>query len=282
MDEHQYHSLKHIAGLLDLSGRGKIEVAGKDRVEFLNNILTQDIKSLKPGQCAYSALLTATGKVIADMNVFVFEDNITLDTEPSVEKKLFQSLEKFLITEDVMLRDITSETMHLAIEGPKAAMFITNIGVPVFTMPRGMTGKIAFHILAARGEGEILKAELQKRGAELISAEVQETARIEAGWLRYGVDMDENVTLSETGLDDIAASETKGCYPGQEVVARTKTYKGLQRKMVRVRLTGNELPKTGEKILSAEGKEIERITSACFSPEDGKTIALGYASKGNF
>lgn len=268
-----YKALKETAGLLNLTGRGKIEVSGNDRVQFLHNILTQDIKNLKPGQSAYAALLSAPGKILADMNVFVFENNLVLDTEPGIEKKLLELLDKFLITEDVTLKDVTAQTAHLALEGPQARPF-TGKECFSFPMMRGMTGKTAFHCLSPDAA--------RKPDAVQVNMEILETARIEWGWLRYGIDMDESVSLPETGLDALAASETKGCYPGQEVVARTNTYKGWQKKLVRLILEGKALPKSGERILSAEGKDIGWITSACFSPQRGKNIALAYAAKGFF
>ena len=207
--------------------RGKIEVTGTDRVSFLHNILTNDIKNLKPGESCPAALLSAPAKVLALMKVRKLEDKIMLETDPDFEEKLPGLLEKLIITEDVRL--------------------------------------------------EILK------GADAVPVEAEIT-RIERGILRYGVDVTEEVSLPETGLDDTYASETKGCYPGQEVVARTKTYKGLQRKMTGLFLppsgTRNDLPQNGDKIYSGE-KEIGWITSACVSPKFGG-IALGYAAKGFF
>lgn len=143
---------------------------------------------------------------------------------------------------------------------------------------------------------EILEI-LYARKESAFSPEVLEILRIEDGILRYGIDMNEEVTLSETGLDKIAASETKGCYPGQEVVARTKTYGGLQRKITGLILetktqTGDRhevplvpvpclLPQRGAKIYSGE-EEIGWITSACESIALKKGIALGYLKKGFF
>ena len=127
--------------------------------------------------------------------------------------------------------------------------------------------------------------------------QASEIYRIENGIPRYGVDMDENTTFSETGLDKIAVSWTKGCYPGQEVVARLDTYGGLHRKIRGFIFEARELPKAGDKIYSltpsfilprktgeerGEGKEIGEITSAAVSKKLQKGIALGYLAKGYF
>ncbi len=276
--ESEYRALRETAGLIDLSSRGKIEVTGPDRVEVLQNILTQDVAPLKPGQSAYAALLTATAKVLADMNVFVFQDRAVLDTEPGVEKKLPALLEKFIIMEDASVKDATAGTTHLALEGPAAEKIAADLPGG-FPMMRGFTGKPAFGFIVSKDEKEKIKSKILKRGAVEIGQEAFEAARIENGWLRYDVDMDESTPLPETGLDAVAASGTKGCYPGQEVVARTETYKGLLRKMVRLKFREGNV-KAGDKIFSGE-KEIGRITSACRLPS-GRGRGLGYIAKGYF
>ena len=210
----------------------KIKTIGNDRVKFLNNILSNDIKNIKSGGHSSAALLSAAGKVLAFMEVLVFDDFILLVVEKNQVEKTMELLNRYIITEDVELKNVSSE----------------------FPLPEIPMSEEAF-----------------------------EVSRIEAGQLRYGINMDDTVTLSETGLDDIAASETKGCYPGQEVVARTKTYQGLQKKMTGLVFNSELIPKAGDKIYSADGqKEIGRITSACFSPGFKKGIALGYLLKGFF
>lgn len=254
--EAEYRAAREGAAWIDLSSRGKIEVTGADRVLFLHNILTNDIKNLKMDGFCPAALLSSTAKVLALMTVWKFEDKILLDTEPGLEEKLIPLLEKFIITEDVQLRKTNAEYGHVQITGPKAENR---------------------HKIVPLKEKAALIERILGTGAVRISPETAEILRIEEGTLRYGVDVTEEVSLPETGLDDTYASETKGCYPGQEVVARTKTYKGLQRKIVG--LVGDDM-KAGNKIYSGE-KEIGRITSACVSPAFGG-IALGYVTKGFF
>lgn len=204
---------------------GKIRVTGKDRIAVLHNILTQDIKNLSIGQHAPAALLSNTGKVLAFMEVFVFEDFLILVVEKDFVEKTTMLIDKYIISEDVVLEDIT---------------------------------------------GQSFEAEMKR---------LPEPLRIEAGLLRHGVDMDESTILSETGLEQTAVSSTKGCYPGQEVVARIETYKGLNRKIFGFILEGDSLPKPKSKVIAAD-KEIGWITSAAHSKNLGKGIALGYLSKG--
>lgn len=291
-------------GLLDLSPRGKIEVTGKDRAAFLHNLLTSDIKSLGLGNGCYTTLLNAQGRVLADINVYVLPNSILLETEPGLEGKLIHLLEKSHINEDVILKDVTRDWILISLQGPKSEalvgalilgpvmvsqefnhthMMIQEISAALIR--RSVTGEKGFHLLIPCNKGEpIAKRVLEVGrlyGLGLVGSGAYEILRIEAGIPRYGIDMDERVTLPETGLEKLAASGQKGCYPGQEVVARTLTYGGLQRKLSGLIFDKGALPKLGDKILKKK-QEIGWVTSACHSPVLGKGIALAYLKKGNF
>ena len=301
---YEYTAVRKGVGLMDLSYRGKIEVTGKDRAAFLHNVLTNDIKSLLLGSGCYAALLSAAGKILLDMNVFVFANSILLDVEMDFEKKAAEVLGKLIIREDVKLRDATGECAHIALEGPRSEALAQALFAGPFpeltehhhaNFPMGeadvtivrqsRTGEKGYHLLIpAAGAAEVADRALvvgKLYGLRPVGFGTSEILRIEAGVLRYGVDMDESVTLSEAGLDAVAASETKGCYPGQEVVARIKTYGGLNRKIAGVTFPKTALPKAGDKIYS-EGKEVGQITSACMSPTLDQGIAIGVLTKGFF
>ena len=291
-------------GFLDLSYRGKIEVTGKDRAIFLHRLLTNDILSLGLGSGCYAALLNARGQILADMNLYVFANSILLEMEGGLEKKLIQQLEKFHITEELELRDVTDQWILLSLQGPKSEALMgalihgpvrvgqefhhTNcsiLDIPVTLICHSVTGEKGFHLLIPQEKGEPIAKRLLEMGRlygiRPVGCGAAEILRIEAGIPRYGIEMDETVILSETGLDAVAASETKGCYPGQEVVARIKTYGGLNRKLTGLVFDKVVLPKMGDKILKKD-QEIGWVTSACHSPTLGKGIALAYLHKGNF
>lgn len=212
---------------------GKILVTGKDRISVLHNILTQDIQKLKVGQKTLAALLSSQGKILAWMEVFLFEESILLLTEPGFEEKTILFLDRYIISEEVELKNVSQENF------------------PVKTNP--------------------------------LALDTWEMLRIRQGIPRYGIDMDENTILSETGLEKIAASETKGCYPGQEVVARIETYKGLNRKLKRLILNASEKPSVSSKIFTEDRQtEIGKLTSSVFLPEEKSWAALGYLNKGYF
>ena len=291
-------------GILDLSCRGKIEVTGKDRVSFLHRVLSQDIQTLGLGAGAYAALLNAQGRILADMNVFVFANRILLDTEVGLEKKIIAALEKLHVTEDVELGDATGRWILISLQGPKTEALLaalihgsvvvnrefyhtnfTLLDTPATLIRRSVTGEKGFHLLIPKENGEpIVKRILEvgkPYGIRPVGSGAFEILRIEAGIPRYGIDMDETVTLPETGLEGIVASEAKGCYPGQEVVARIKTYGGLNRRLSGLLFDKSYLPRTGDKV-TKDGQEIGFVTSACHSPTLGKGVAFAYLQKGNF
>ena len=313
----QYLATKNTAVLFDFSSRGKLKVRGSDRISFLNSILTHDIKNLKTGNGCYAALLTAPAKVLADMNVYVFEDHVLLDVEAGVEAKLAGLLDKYIITEDVTIENTTPQTAHFSVEGPQAEAVLhalTGNKPPlkefehfkagnIEVIKRSFTGLPAYQILTGKDTSKIIREGLAKAGAVQTDLDIWEILRIEGGWLRYGIDMDEEISLPETGLDDIAASETKGCYPGQEVVARTKTYKGLRRKITKfIFVTSDKrqetkknsshvtsyhppvtcMPERGSEIYSQDGNAIGKVTSAEFIPGTDKGAGIGLIEKGFF
>lgn len=291
-------------GLLDLSSRGKIEVTGKDRVSFLHNLLSNDIKSPGMGSGCYSTLLNAQGRILGDMNVYIFANFILLDMEGGLEQKVLTHLEELHVTEEVTLRDGTADWVLLSLQGPKAEALIgalihgpvmvtqefqhtnfTILDIPATLIRRSVTGEKGFHLLLPKDKGEPIAKRVLEVGRPYgigpVGLNAYEILRIEAGIPRYGIDMDETVMLPETGLESMAASETKGCYPGQEVVARIKTYGGLNRKLSGLTFDKNALPRTGDKVLK-NSEEIGHVTSACHSPTLGKGIALAYLKKGCF
>jgi len=297
-------AVRKSVGLLDLSSRGKIEVTGKDRISFLHNLLTNDLKALGLGEGSYAALLNAQGQILADMSVYVFANSVLLEMEAGLEKKVLERFEKLHVTEDVECRDVTGEWILLAVQGPKSEALVdaliqgpvmvteefrhihcSILDTPATLVRRSVTGEKGFHFFIPSQKGEpIVKRILEVGrlyGIKPVGSNAYEILRIEAGIPRYGIDMDETVMLPETGLETIAASETKGCYPGQEVVARIKTYGGLNRKLSGLTFEKGSLPKTGDKVLRGR-EEIGFVTSACHSPTLGLGIALGYLKKGCF
>ena len=300
----EYALLRQSAGILDLSFRGRLCLVGADRVKFLNGQVTNNVKDLKPGQGCYAALISAKGKIQSDLYIFPLENEILLDFEPGLETTVKVRLEKFIIADDVQMVEAAPHYGLLSIQGPKSAVVVESLqlGLNVPSQPlhvastnhpalgelylanqprAGGTGFDLFVPNAALATAaEQLLAAAKSLGGGRVGWEALETARIEAGLPRFGADMDETNLPPEAGLDERAVSYTKGCYIGQEVIARIRTYGQVAKALRGLRLSDGlkTLPAKGDKLFR-DGKEVGYITSATASPALKANIALAYVRR---
>jgi folate-binding protein YgfZ len=306
--------------LFEHPNRGVIEVSGNDRVSFLHNILTNDIKNLTPGKGIPACLLNAHAKIIAQVNVLYFEKFIWLAVDYALKGNLIAALNNLIIMEDVVLKDRSDERKLISIHGPKTKEMLTILfkkdppnemlaheKINPMSFPRtressmldprfrggdnneisgvcvriNLTGEIGYGLLAQKSETDNLKLAIQRIGASFdlieIHADTLETLRIEAGIPRYGIDLDESNIPLEVRLDQ-TISFTKGCFPGQEIIARLDSRGGVTRKLSGLILKGEIAPKKGARILK-DNAEAGLITSAVFSPTLKKTVAMGFLKK---
>ena len=301
----EYHALRETAVVLDLTFRSRFCLTGQDRVRFLHGQVTNDVNSLRPGQGCYAALITAKGRMQSDLNIWRLDDELLLDFEPSLTQVVSQRLEKYVISEDVQVVDVAPLYGLLSIQGPKSTEVLRSAGLSVqlpekpFTflkisdpargdiylmnLPRlGSAGFDVFVPIAAFDAlAELFLSATQSCGGRLAGWNACEIVRIEAGIPRFGVDMDETIIPLEAGLESRAISFTKGCYIGQEVISRIKTYSEVQKALRGLRLPNDlpALPQKGDKLFH-DGKEAGFITSAVVSPHLKANIALGYVRKG--
>ncbi len=301
----QYQTAQKSGGWFDHPNRGIIEVSGTDRVRFLHNILTNDIKSLTPGSGLQACLLTAQAKIIAVMNVLCFENHFWLALDYGLKDKLREALEKLIIMEQVELKDRSDELKLLSVHGPNAKDVIASVFktqppkdplnhirirpkpdelMPIVIIRINLIGLEGCGILFPKKEIEKLLKMVKEGAASLQMVELSGTAmenmRIAAGIPKYGIDYDESNIPLECLLDH-TISFTKGCFPGQEIIARLDSRSGVNKKLCGLVLKGEIPPKKNDRVLESE-KEIGHITSATFSPILKKTIALGYLQKGSW
>ena len=285
-----YEALTEGAAFIDFSSRGRLCLTGADRQTFINGQVTNNVKDLRTGQGCYAALANAKGKMTADLNIFILADEILLDFEPGLTAKVSERLEKFIIADDVQIVDASSSFGLVSILGPKAIATCESLGwrapknsfeielqdsVYIANVPR--LGASAIDIYFPLENPDVF-AKLKSAGIDACSTEAFETARIEQGIPRFGADMDEN-TLAPEALGEDAISYSKGCYIGQEVIARIRTYGQVAKALRGLRFDpGAAVPKSGDKIYR-DGKEVGWITSAVFSPKLERPIALGYVRK---
>jgi len=233
-----------VSNIADISaGRARLRITGADRVDFLHGQCTNDIKRLRPGESCYAAFLNAKGKMRGDAYIVYRGNEFLLDASLGLQA----SLEKFVITEDVVIEDVSDEW--------KASLVVGGGGQGItfaHALGTGLFGRERLPVTVEAGQLEVL--------------------RIEAGVPKWGVDMDENTIPVEAGLVT-AISYEKGCYIGQETIERIKTYGHVNRQLVQLALTV-----AGEKILAGE-KEIGTVTSVAHSNRLGKLVALGYVRR---
>jgi folate-binding protein YgfZ len=272
---------------------------GADAQRFLNGQVTNNVKDLKAGEGCYAALVSAKGKLHSDLNIYRLANEILLDFEPGLSASVAQRLEKFVIAEDVQIIDVSPHYGLLSVQGPKAAevvgglsqkfvipakpMTVTTINDPGFgeiyltslASPQTLGADLFVPTAAMKEVAERLLA----HGGRLCGWQALETVRVEAGVPRFGADMDET-TLAPEALDTRAISYSKGCYIGQEVIARVRTYGQVAKSLRQLKLGGDvkDPPAKGTKLFSGD-KEVGNITSAVWSPAFQTVIALGYVRR---
>ncbi len=285
-------------GLGDRSMVGKVTVSGRDRAAFLQGMLSNDIKAHQPGQGCPAAFLDAHGKVVSLLTAFVLEDRILLELPTGSTEKFLQAIDRFLISEKAYFEASDGAYVVLAVQGPAAermleglsgARFdaapyshqeVTMAGAPVRLVRKADGVTPGFECWTAAGHGAALWRTLRVAGAVPVGTEAAEVLRLEAGIPSFGHDVDDSVILPETRLDHFV-SYTKGCYIGQETVARVKYRGHINRGLSGLLLDGDRVPASGDPIL-AEGKEVGRVTSAVRSLALGRPIALGYVRREHF
>jgi len=280
--------LREGCAVLDRSACGKLRLTGSERASFLHGQLTADVQALKPGQGAYTTQLTPKGHLIADGRVLARGDHLLFFVEPGREVPVREVLEKHLISEDVEVADVTGTLALLSFLGPKTAD-VLGLALDEHTQEeRNGVLFIGTRLGALPGLDVLLPIEraaaflepIIARGANVVGEAAYDLARVEAGIPRFGIDMDEETIPLEANLGDRAISFTKGCYVGQEVIARASFRGGVRHKLFGFRLDPGPLPADGTPLFKAVGdaKPAAELTRAVLSPRFGP-IALGYARR---
>lgn len=293
----EYQAVRKSAGISDLSHRGKLRLSGKDHQKFLQGMLTNDVIKLEPTKGMYAALLTVKGRMVSDMRVYKEDDSVLLDLEPGLNLKVAELLKKYRLSYKADIDDLTEALGLFSINGPKAKELLSkvlDIALPEMKEYQHFSTDIKGHSVTVvkvsrtpmDGYDIYMPAEaapslwdfLISSGEELnivpVGSEALNTLRVEAGIPVYGIDMDESNIPIEAGLWDALDFE-KGCYVGQEVVARIKWRGHVNWHLVGFVIEGERVPLAGDQIFLEERK-IGRVTSGALSPALDKPVALGY------
>lgn len=293
----QYRQLREECGLLDRSERGKLLLRGAEAAEYLQGQLTNDVEGLEPGEGCYAALLDRKGHMQADMRVLNLsgapygpvrsirrtgterDEAIWIDVEPVALDAVRRHLETYKIGREVEVEDVTAERALLSLIGPRSAGLAGAPPLPEHAgeaiavggtecVAVGTTGGI--DLIAAAGDAERLRAALADAGAVEVGLEAVEILRVEAGTPRFGAEMDGGTMPAEAGIVESAVDFEKGCYIGQETVARLH-YRGKPNRHLRgLRLAS---PAAAGATLRLGDREVGRVGSSCVSPLHGP-IAL--------
>jgi len=276
-----YEALTRGCALVERSERGKLALTGADAKEFLNGQVTNDVEALSPGTGCYAAFLTHKGKMLGDLRILDADGELLLDCERVALQGLFDHVRRFSIGHAAELHKRTLERGLLSLVGARAREVAGAPDLPPVehahreaevggARVRVIVTDSGLDILCDAADTEAVAAALAAAGAVPVSEVAAEVVRVERGRPRYGVDLDDSVIPQEAGLNERAVSFTKGCYLGQETVARLY-YKGKPNRHLRgLRLSG-PVPMGTQLLLG--GREVGRVGSSVLSPRLGP-IAL--------
>jgi folate-binding protein YgfZ len=281
--DEQCDALRSGCGVVDLAGWSSITLTGDDRQTFLNNFCTNDIKRLAAGESREAFFTNVKGKIVGHGVVSCRENELVIIGVPRQAPRLIEHLDRYIIREDVQLRDTTSERSYVLVAGSPSACdrFAECLserpagGTPLQCDSWNLVGS-EFTGLVEMPPGEVpaFLADLSERGFVIAQAPAFTTARIEAGMPLFGVDFDDQNLPQEVGRNEQAISFIKGCYLGQETVARIDALGHVNQQLAGVRFSGADLPDVGA-TLTAAGKTVGHVMSATFSPQ--LQAALGLA-----
>lgn len=299
----EYDAARSAAAILDRSALSKIELRGRDRAKFLHNLCTNDIKGLAAGRGCEAFVTTVQGKIMAYVRVFAGAESIWIDTVPGAAAALLAHFDRYLIMEKVEPADRTADFAQLLLVGPRAKAIVTAaaegtipdlhhlehadvaisgetcrlscndaLGVPGYEllMPAGCASTVWRRIWTV-GQPISLKPAGER---------TYHVLRVEAGLPVFGEDIDDSNLPQEVGRDKLAISFTKGCYLGQETIARIDALGHVNRYLAGVAVPDHRDPPARGAGISSGGKSVGNVTSAAFSPALNSAIALGYVRRG--
>ena len=296
----EYEAITEAAGLLDRSHIGRLSLAGEDALDLLDRLSTNELITLEVNKGIPTVLTSNKGRIIDLLFVLRQSDRLLVLTSPESRQKVAEWIDFYTIIEDVVVEDVTEQTAMLSIAGPKAASFLddlttgnissiarndsmrASIGGVEATVIRTDLGRLpTYELVAPATEGKTLWTSLlnegEAAGLRRVGMEVLEVARVEQGVPVYGKELSEDFNPLEANLLEFI-SFTKGCYVGQEVVARLNTYDKVQKSLVGLRWDSDVSPIPNTKLI-LDGKQVGVITSVARSPRLQKGIGLGYVRK---
>jgi folate-binding protein YgfZ len=298
--EAEVRAVREGAGVVDRTDRAFLTASGPDAADYLHRMTSNEVNGLAPGQGCYALQLDAQGHILAEFQLLRMDDHVLLETDWQRRGPLRETLEKYIVADNVEIADISEQLAELSVEGPRSRALLRatltegalpgaehNHGwvkfgeTPVLVVRVSETGeegyRLIFMVEYAQNVWDALAAQRREVDWKPVGHAALNILRTEAGIPWYSMDLDDRTLPPEAGLEQRAISYTKGCYLGQEVIERIRSRGHVNRKLTGLRLDVETLPGAGTKLLSG-GKEIGQVTTAVRSPRLG-AIALGYVRR---
>lgn len=293
-----YEALVGSVGSVELAERTQIELSGADRATFLHNLCTNDVRQLTVGAGCEAFLTTVQGKTLAHVLIFACPESLVIDTVPGQNETILTHLDHYLVSERVTLVDRSRQWSELVLAGPGAEPLLTRLcdgqipqgllshaavhlaGKRAFLRRVEMTSLGDFLISSPREDAAAVGAALVDAGAVKCGDAAFEAARIERGFPLFGKDISDKNLPQEVGRDASAISFVKGCYLGQETVARIDALGHVNRLLSGLRFAGPAVPEPGTE-LRAGDRTVGQVTSVSYSPRLKAPLALGYVHTGS-
>lgn len=282
-----YKAATEGAAVVEKDWEGIVKLTGAERASWLQGMVTNEVQRLTAGSGCYAAHLTPQGKIVAQMRVLADDDALWLTLERASVSRLLSAFDKLLIMEDAQVADVSEEYSILGVLGPKALETLAawldepvNLTTPYSHRQLGSSritvSDLGYEVWVPRSDaGDVIRAMVQA-GALAIDHGTWDVLRTEAGIPVYGVDIDETTTMPEIG--EAGISYDKGCYIGQEVVAKVKYIGHVNRRFAGLVLAGDAIPEVKTPIRKG-GREVGYVTTSLLSPKLGKPVALGFVSR---
>lgn len=299
--QREYWFAHKSAALIDKNYRCHLSFTGPDRVRYLNAILTNNIKDLPSFQGNVSLLLNPQGRILAEIETYALPESLLCVSYTMIRERLIETLDKYIIMDDVILTDETQRFGTLALEGPSAASVVNELtgidlnslaelsrhdaqidAIPCRLIRRSLGKFAGAELLVDRAQLEALwqtlRGKTKAAGGGPIGYAALSALRLEQGVPWFGYDFGEKQIPHEAALEISHISYSKGCYTGQEIVERVRSRGQVNRRRTGLRFTGESVPASGE-ILTSDGKEAGYVTRAAYSPALTSAVGMGYVRK---
>jgi folate-binding protein YgfZ len=298
----EYDAIRHGIAIIDFSSAGKLQLSGKNAVQFLNGMVSNDVKALGTGDGMLAAFPNLQGKLVALCRIYNTGDYLLIELEASNREKILKNLSRFVAAGEFFVTDVSDRYGLISLQGPRSVELIESLTtqtIPdqvqskiwekqisqstVLVAVHNRCGETGFDLFIPAEAVPFVRETILSRGREFgpveaVGEQTYEIARIEAGIPRDGIDAGEDYIILESELND-AVSYTKGCYLGQEVIARIH-WRGQPAKRLRGLLVdADQAPQRGTMLFAADGKKVGEITSSTYSIGLDRLIALAYVHR---